>query len=238
VSAKLPGALEASLTGFADERYNLPVDVVSSASPIAAGGSKASGGIGSVAAELLDEQFGSWSYRDNVGRGRAHGLELLLKRATERSMGWVAYTYSQSQRRGDPQLYPGYHPYVLDQPHVLTAVGSARLGDHWRAGTRLRYATGNPVTPVAGVYYDTDQQEYLPIDGPILSDRLPDFFQLDLRIDRTWHRDWGTLALFLDVQNVTNRLNAEGVEYNFDYSEIQYIRGLPIFPSIGLEYRQ
>jgi len=40
------------------------------------------------------------------------------------------------------------------------------------------------------------------------------------------------------VQNVTNRLNAEGVEYNFDYSEIQYIRGLPIFPSIGLEYRQ
>jgi len=238
VSARLPHSLEASVTGFADERYNLPVDVVSAASPLAAGGSKASGGIGAVAAELLDEQFGSWSYRDNVGRGRAHGLELLLKRATSRSMGWVAYTYSRSQRRDDPSIYPDYHSYVLDQPHVLTAVGSTKLGASWRAGARVRYATGNPITPVAGVYYDTDRQEYLPIDGAVLSDRLPDFFQLDLRIDRTWHRGWGELALFLDVQNVTNRLNAEGVEYNFDYSEIQYLRGLPIFPSIGLEYRQ
>jgi hypothetical protein len=65
---------------------------------------------------------------------------------------------------------------------------------------------------------------------------LPPFIQLDLRIDRSWQRPWGTLKLFLDVQNVSNRVNAEGVSYNFDYSARQYTRGLPVFPSLGLEY--
>jgi hypothetical protein len=28
----------------------------------------------------------------------------------------------------------------------------------------------------------------IPIDGTLLSERLPDFFQLDLRLDRAWRR--------------------------------------------------
>ena len=70
----------------------------------------------------------------------------------------------------------------------------------------------------------------------VLSARLPAFAQLDVRVDRSWTRSWGTLKLFLDVQNVTNRLNPEGVTYNFDYSQVRYTRGLPVFPSLGLEY--
>jgi hypothetical protein len=44
------------------------------------------------------------------------------------------------------------------------------------------------------------------------------------------------LSLYLDIQNVTNRRNAEGISYSEDYSTRSYTRGLPIFPSIGLEY--
>ena len=72
--------------------------------------------------------------------------------------------------------------------------------------------------------------------GATLSARLPAFFQIDVRVDRTWVRSWGTLKLFVDVQNATNRLNPEGVTYNFDYSQRSYTRGLPVFPSIGVEY--
>lgn len=46
----------------------------------------------------------------------------------------------------------------------------------------------------------------------------------------------GILNLYLDVQNVTNRGNAEGVTYNNDYSVRTYTTGLPVFPSIGVEY--
>jgi hypothetical protein len=126
-------------------------------------------------------------------------------------------------------------PYVLDQPHSLTIVGSTELFEHWRLGGRFRYTTGNPYTPVAGAYQKPNG-DWVAVDGPILSRRLPDFLQLDLRVDRGWRRPWGTLNLYIDVQNVVNRQNREGVTYNQDYSRLSYTNGLPIFPSIGVEY--
>lgn len=237
VSAELGPQTSASATAFAQQSHRLAVDAVSAASPAAGGGRSTSGGAGSVSGEVLFDQFGSYAYLDDVGRGRAHGLEVLVKHATPRFYGWLAYTYSRSLRRDDPRLDPSYHPYVLDQPHVLTSLASYQLTSAWRFGARLRYASGNPYTPVAGTYFDGDEQEYVPIDGAVLGARLPAFFQLDLRVDRQWRRTWGTLALFLDIQNVTNRVNPEGIEYSYDYQQQQYTRGLPIFPSLGLEYR-
>jgi hypothetical protein len=78
--------------------------------------------------------------------------------------------------------------------------------------------------------------QYVAVDGPLLSERLPAFVQLDLRLDHAWRRSWGTLDLYLDVQNVTNRDNPEGVTYNKDYSQRSYTTGLPVFPAIGVEY--
>ena len=86
---------------------------------------------------------------------------------------------------------------MLDQPHVLTALATAPLGPQWRIGARFRYASGNPIPPTVGSYVDTSLQEYVPLSGPVLSERLPAFVQLDVRIDRSWTRPWGTLKLFL-----------------------------------------
>ncbi len=61
--------------------------------------------------------------------------------------------------------------------------------------------------------------QYVAIDGPLLSQRLPAFVQIDLRLDHAWRRSWGTLGLYIDVQNATNRDNPEGVTYNKDYSQ-------------------
>lgn len=229
--------MDTSVTGFSRQSERLAVDVVSSASPVSAGGSSQSGGAGAASAELLYEQFGAWTYRDNVGKGNAYGVEWLAKASFDRAFGWLSYTYSRSLRRNDPAEMMGYVPYVLDQPHVLTALASTEVGRGWRLGARIRYATGNPFTPVAGSYFDSDRQRYVPIDGDIMSARLPAFFQVDLRVDRQWKRSWGTMGLFLDIQNATNRANAEGVTYDFDYATQSYSRGLPIFPSIGVEYR-
>jgi hypothetical protein len=232
---KLPVGVEVGVTGFAGELYDLPADVVTGATPNAGGGQPQSGGAASASRELLDEQFGTYSYQENVGRGRTYGVEALARRAVGNFIGWVSYTWSRSFRRGDPALEPSYRPYVLDQPHVLTVIGSLALPRNWRFGARFRYVSGNPITPVAGTFYDTDDRDFVPIDGPILSERLPAFAQLDLRVDRTWLRDWGRIGFFLDLQNVTNRVNPEGVTYNHDYTELQYTRGLPVFPSLGVE---
>ena len=44
------------------------------------------------------------------------------------------------------------------------------------------------------------------------------------------------MNLYIDIQNIVNRHNPEGVTYNKDYTRLSYTNGLPIFPSIGVEY--
>ena len=234
VSKMLGGDITAN--AFGATLSDLPVDVVSGATPYASPGSAAAGGAAAASRQLTEEQFGSYSYRANRGRGRTYGVETMIRRRVGQLQGWVAYTFARSYRQGDPWALESYAPYVLDQPHVLTALVTAPIGPRWRIGARFRYASGNPITPTVGSYVDTGLQKYVPLSGPALSERLPAFAQLDVRIDRSWKRPWGTLKLFLDVQNVTNRVNPEGVSYNFDYSSKQYTRGLPVFPSLGLEY--
>jgi hypothetical protein len=101
-------------------------------------------------------------------------------------------------------------------------------------GARLRFASGPLVTPVVAALYDTNGNYYYPLPGLPWSQRLPDFFQLDLRIDKRFVFDNFVLALYVDVQNVTNRQNVEGVFYNFDYTEKQYVYGVPILPTLGI----
>lgn len=224
---------EVSATAYYAELAQLPVDAVSAATPISANGAEESGGLLGISRELVDTQFGSYSYREAIGTGHAYGLELIARRNTGRWTGWIAYTYSRSWRQ-NPVHGSGDLPYVLDQPHSLTLLATTALGDSWRFGGRFRYTTGNPFTPVDHAVMNGTQ--YVAIDGPLLSERLPAFVQLDLRLDHAWRRTWGVLDLYIDIQNVTNRENAEGVAYNTDYTQRSYTTGLPVFPSIGVEY--
>lgn len=234
VSPRLGGDI--TVNGFAGQLYDLPVDVVSGATPVASPGSAASGGVAAVSREFTDEQLGRYSYQTSAGRGRTYGLETMIRRRVGQVQGWLAYTYARSFRQGDPWALDRYAPYVLDQPHVFTALVSAPLGSKWRIGARFRYATGNPITPTTGAIFNVNDQSYSPVTGQVLADRLPAFAQFDIRIDRSWKRPWGMLKLFIDIQNVSNRVNPEGRSYNFNYSSFSYTRGLPVFPALGLEY--
>ncbi|CAN5892630.1 TonB-dependent receptor [soil metagenome] len=224
---------EVSATVYYQDLRDLPVDAISSATPTSANGGTESGGLLGISRELVDTQFGSYSYREAIGFGHTYGLELIARRNVGRWTGWVAYTYARSYRR-NPTKDDQTHPYVLDQPHSLTVVGTTALGTNWRIGGRLRYTTGNPLTPVAAAYMDSSG-DWVAVDGALLSKRLPDFFQLDLRIDRSWKRASGVWNLYIDLQNVINRKNPEGVTYSSDYARRSYTNGLPIFPSIGVE---
>ena len=170
----------------------------------------------------------------NKGTGRVYGLELTLKaRFGERFFGWIAYTFQRSFRTdgfGRPERRFNY-----DQPHLLTVVGTWNFTRNWSAGGRLRFVSGNPTTPVTGSVLDASSGAYVPLYGAVNSDRLPPFTQLDLRVDRTWTYQKWKLDLYLDVQNVTNHGNAEGLSYSYDYSQKSTLTGLPILPILGLE---
>jgi len=172
----------------------------------------------------------------NAGRGRTFGLELLLRRELARGLfGWIAWTWSRSERIGDPTVPPyGWRLFPLDQTHVVTAVLSYRLPGDWILGTRIRAVSGNPYTPADGAVLDADTGRVQCLPGARLSRRLPGFFQADARLDKRFVFEGWMLSAYLDVQNVSNRENAEFRFQNYDCTQDVPIPSIPIFPAIGL----
>ncbi len=170
---------------------------------------------------------------ESTGEGRAYGLEVMLRQQlAHRLSGWIAYTYSKSERRRvakDP-----YRLFDYDQTHSLVLVAAYQLPFHMQLSTRFRYRTGQPTTPVVGSTFVSDTDEYAPTFGATNSRRLDAFHQLDLRLDKRWVFDRVSLGAYLDVQNVTNRKNAVAVRYNYDYSESAKAAGLPLLTIVGL----
>jgi len=169
----------------------------------------------------------------NTGSGRIYGGELLLRyKPDDRFFGWVAYTISRSERRSDDS--EALHVFEYDQTHILTALGSYRLGRGWEVGARWRYVTGNPYTPVASATYDADAGSFAPVNAAPFSGRDAAFHRLDVRLDKTWtFTDW-KLGAYLDVQNAYFRNNPEGRSYNYNYARSTAVTGLPFLPVIGL----
>lgn len=231
VDTKLPEDILASVTTFYNHGTNLGVK---SRNPRP--GSDVPepnlGGLGPTFELLLEKQLGFAFYRENLGRARSYGLEVLLKRNVGRYFSLLSYTLAKSERTDDPRVLQGWRPFELDQRHNLQLAGSVQL-TNWRLGARIQLVTGNPYT-----------EERLENEGIVSGEpfgaRLPLFFSIDLRADRRWKKCWGDLVFYIDVQNATNRRNVEARELDFDDfgNPIQEdLKGLPIIPFIGLEFR-
>src|SRR5262249_48456961 len=171
---------------------------------------------------------------DNPGFGRVYGVALLFrKELTSRLFGWVAYTFSRSERIDRPG--DRWRLFDFDQTHNLTVIASYKLPRGWQIGGRFRFISGNPQTPVLGSRYQAPLDVYLPIYGATNSERIPPFSQLDVRIDKVWTFDSWMLDAYLDVLNAYNRRPVEGTLYSYDFGQSQYLRGLPIVPTLGLK---
>jgi len=178
---------------------------------------------------------------NNLGTGRIFGAEVMLRYSEdEHFFGWVSYTLSRSERvyqPGQPSTL-----FYLDQPQILTVLGSYVLGRGWELGGRFRFVSGNLYTPCTGLgpgsppgLFSSTQAAYLCLNGPENSKRLPPFHELDLRVDKRWVFGAFTLGAYLDVINVYNRVNPDFIAYNFDYTQSRPQTGsLPFIPSIGI----
>src|SRR5581483_10739416 len=167
------------------------------------------------------------------GIGRIYGGDLLLKQDSPRFIyGWISYTLLKSERQDHPNT--NWRPFQYDQTQILTIVAGYHLPWDIDLGTRFRYVTGNPDTPILAGIYDADRDAFIPVTGAPFSTRLPDFVQLDVRIDKRFIFKKWIFAAYIDITNVTNRANVEGYAYSYDFQRRVGVHGLPILPSLGL----
>lgn len=128
--------------------------------------------------------------------GWTYGLETMLRLAPrQRVYGWAAYTLSRSTRSFEQG---GRAPSNWDQRHILNIVLGYRIGEKWNLGGRVHFNTGRPYTAALAGQSAAEALTYNRNNG-----RLPPFFQLDVRAERTWRfRSWH-LQLIVDVLNTT-----------------------------------
>lgn len=171
----------------------------------------------------------------NTGQGRAYGLETLLRyKPDSRFFGFLAYTLSRSVRRDAPD--EPERLFNFDQTHILTLIGSYRLGGGWEIGARFRLVSGNLRTPQTYGFYDANVGAYIPSQAfPPFGTRNPMFHQVDIRVDKTWVLGEGVkLSAYLDIWNAYNQGNVEGVSYNYNSTQSTYATGIPFLPSFGM----
>ena len=170
------------------------------------------------------------------GVGTVYGVQTTARILAWNGLsGWLSYNLSQSMRQDSPTQ--PWRLFDYDQTNGFIAVAGWQRG-RWSVGTRVRYATGEPRTPVIGAYFDAQTGRYDPIVGPQNSIRLPAFFAADARAQCTFSLGAVKSAVYLEVQNLTNHANAEQIIYSADYSQHGYLTGLPILAIAGLRFEQ
>jgi len=113
-----------------------------------------------------------------AGKGRAYGVELMLKKRTGRLTGWVAYTLAKSEKKIDGINEGKWYNAFQDRRHDISIVGMYELNPKWSLSAAWVYYTGNAITYPSGKYQinGKDIMYYAERNGY----RMPAYHRLDL----------------------------------------------------------
>ncbi|PWT72979.1 MAG: TonB-dependent receptor [Bacteroidetes bacterium] len=153
-------------------------------------------------------------------KGKAYGIEFLVKKTAGKLNGWLSYTYSRALLAQDDP-YAGeiinkgqYYPANYDKPNNVNFIGNYRFSLRYSVSVNVIYSTGRPVTlPLASFYFDGAQRVYYSDRNQY---RIPDYFRTDLsfniegnhRVKKITHNSWS-----FGVYNLTGRQNAYSVYF-------------------------
>lgn len=185
-----------------------------------------------------------------AGEGAARGLELLARWQRDGRGLSLAYTLAHTEREVDGVRFTPR----FDRRHSLDLSGNATWGRRGEIGVRLAGMSGQPYTPVTGLVrrYRPDSRDgglseyggWVPVFGEHNSARLPSYFRLDLSARRSYQPRWfgraTTVTPYLQVLNVLNSKNVlfaypeDGLQGRM---ELHYAPQLPVFPTLGVEWR-
>ena len=112
------------------------------------------------------------------GKGRAYGLELMVKKKSGRFTGWIGYTLSKSEKKIDGINEDKWYNAYQDRTHDFSIVGMYELNRKWTLSAAWVYYTGNAITYPSGKYQinGKDVMYYAERNGY----RMPEYHRLDL----------------------------------------------------------
>ena len=162
------------------------------------------------------------------GKGRAYGVELLIKKKKGALNGWIGYSYSRAQLKlnsdiPQEQVNNGeFFPANYDKPHDFSLVANYRITKRYSISTNFLYQTGRPITFPIGKFIFAGSEQVLYSDRNQF--RIPDYYRLDIgfnieashKKEKLAHSFWN-----ISVYNVLGRNNPYSVFFENNDGKIQ-----------------
>lgn len=146
------------------------------------------------------------------GKGRAYGVEFLIKKTQGKFTGWIGYTLSKTERKIDGINDNNWYNAKQDRTHDLSVVAMYELTKRWSLSALFVYNTGNAVTFPSGkydiggntVFYYTERNGY----------RMPAYHRLDFGATYTKpHQKKYESSWNFSLYNVYGRENAYTITF-------------------------
>jgi hypothetical protein len=177
-----------------------------------------------------------------AGKGKAYGVEFMVRKNSGRLTGFANYTLSRAER-----TIPGINngktylaPY--DKTHAINIVATYKFSRKLTASAVWVYATGTPATYPSGRFAIGDQ--YFPIYSGRNEFRKPAYHRMDLSLNYIPNpnsKKWLKGEWFISLYNVYNQKNPWIIYYDQDeitgvpYAEKMYLFG--IVPTFGYNFK-
>lgn len=155
------------------------------------------------------------------GRGRAYGVETLLRKDAGKLTGWLSYTLAWSWRKFDEIDQGRWFPSRYDRRHNGAVVMQYAFNKRWSASVVWEFISGSRFTPVVGQYVvvapTLTGADLIPLYSRVNGVKLADTHRLDVGIKLRskpgkkfqWH--W-----FAGIYNVYNRAAPVGIAISQD----------------------
>jgi len=147
-----------------------------------------------------------------TGRGWSYGIEFFVKYNNNKWHGWVAYTWSKTERKFEEINHGKTFPAKNDRRHDISVVTQYQLNKYWSFSTNWVFYSGNAATFPAGKYQldNTSVNLYTERNGY----RMPDYHRLDVAATyRFISKKLKHAELVLSIYNLYNHENAYSIDF-------------------------
>ncbi len=210
---------------YYQHHYNIPIGPANTTTPYLLHNSQLNEISGFVSDSLTSD-----------GTGRSYGLELTVEKSL------TAGIYLMSTTSLYQSKYTGRDGIERDSRFNGKYVQNLLAGKEWRVGKsktnifaaniKLLAAGGNRTTPI-DLEKSREKGRTERDWSRSYSEQLPTYFRTDLRVSYTKNKRRTTSTISLDIQNVTNRLNAFDRYYNKKEDRVKLITQTGMLPILN-----
>ena len=203
---------------------------------------------------LLQEsifQFENLSLSDSTfitGRGKSYGLEFTLEKEFKKMAFYSYYTLSKAER-----IFPSFNlgnsfPFQYDRKHSLKLAGLWRATKKMNLSVAWTYFSGTP--RIYSDIFESITEDEINVEdlfppGKFNEKRTSAYHRLDVKLDFTFRKKYGTHRLGFSIYNLYFRGNVTFYERNREEDSqgnfIGYtdkpISFVPIIPSLNYSYQ-